>query len=163
MTTATVTRTKMPHPTLLAASIGTLCVALGLLLGIAIGTRLAPTSATPSGSILTSKISSEVSTIDNPYPSIRLTMPVAVQVVLPRSAPGNPYVNIHVAGEVPAPAALQDSPGTSGYVNTVPEVRAPAAMQDSLGTGGYVNTGVTSGNARDHRLQEQRRGERSGN
>jgi hypothetical protein len=137
MTTATVTRTRTIHPTLMASSIGALGVAIGLLAGIGIGTRLAADPATPS-SVLTSKISSEVSTVDNPYASTQLTMPAGGSYVLPSSAPGNPYVNIHVAGEVPAPAAPQDSAGTRGYVNK-----------------------AATGDAGNRGLQDQRRGERA--
>ena len=127
MTTATVTRTKTPHPTLLAASIGALCVAFGLLLGIAIGTRLAP-AATTSASVMT---------------STGLTMPSGRTYVLPASAPGNPYVNIHVAGEIRTRARLPiAAPGN-------PRVTIPAATPSPTS---YAGAG----------LEEQRLGERHG-
>ena len=97
----TVDRTGTVHPRLLAGSIGVVAVAIGLAIGIAVGAGLlAPTKladaergAPPNAQTDTAL---PVSAPGNPYVNIHVAPRQPIAPALPTSAPGNPYVNIHV-------------------------------------------------------------------
>ena len=142
-TNATVTRTRTIHPTLAAGSVAAVCVGVGLLIGVALGASLAQTG--PLADKATSKVSTAVNPTD--VPSLRAyapgRQPTELQLrsngVIPPSAPGNPYVNIHMTAKAADQAAAAAArPGTSGYVN-IPDAAPAADAQHGPSTSGYVN------------------------
>ena len=189
-TNATVTRTRTIHPTLAAGSVAAVCVGVGLLIGVALGAGLGQTGP------VADQAASTVSTAGNPTDvrSLRAyaagRQPTELQLrsngVIPPSAPGNPYVNIHMTAQAADQAtAAAAGPGTSGYMN-IPDAAPAAAAQDGPSTSGYVNipdgvpaaplpiaapgnprvtipaTGSSPAVSMGAGLDEQRRGERGG-
>ena len=168
-TNATVTRTRTIHPTLAAGSVAAVCVGVGLLIGVALGAGLAQTGP------VADQATSKVSTAGNPTDvrSLRAyaagRQPTELQLrsngVIPPSAPGNPYVNIHMTAQAADQAAAAAArPGTSGYVNIPDAVPAaprsitapsnPRVTIPATGSSPALSTGAG--------LDEQRRGERGG-
>ena len=165
-TNATVTRTRTIHPTLAAGSVAAVCVGVGLLIGVALGAGLGQTGP------VADQAASTVSTAGNPTDvrSLRAyaagRQPTELQLrsngVIPPSAPGNPYVNIHMTAQAADQAAA--GPGTSGYVNIPDGVPAaprsitapsnPRVTIPATGSSPALSTGAG--------LDEQRRGERGG-
>ena len=104
----TVNRAGTAHPWLLASSIGAVCVAIGLAVGVVIGANIVATSH--AGAI------ERAVPIGNPYVNIHVPSRAQVATSLPTSAPGNPYVNIHVPSRGPAAVLPSSAPGNP-YVN----------------------------------------------
>src|SRR5262245_56644990 len=115
MTSATVNGRWTTHPRLVAGAVGSACVAIGLTVGSLVGAELGARSVQvrPSG---TQNVASPAS-----YGDTRARPgSVRVEQVLPSSAPGNPYVNIHVPFREPVDLTPSSSPGDAYLDNLVP-------------------------------------------
>jgi hypothetical protein len=130
MTSTTVIGRWTTHPRLAAGLIGSSCVAFGLVFGVVLGADLAARS-----------VASQTPATQDGAPKLYVARPgtIPVEQALPSSAPGNPYVNIHVPFRAPveqaaAPSsvtvqrALPSSAPGNPYVNIHVPFREPADL-----------------------------------
>jgi hypothetical protein len=107
---------------LVAGAIGSACVAIGLAVGIFVGTGLAGATQPAVGGTVSVEGALPSSAPGNPYVNIHVPFRgsaeqaqtpsrTPIEQALPSSAPGNPYVNIHVPFRQPVDLTPRSAPG----------------------------------------------------
>ena len=132
-TNATVPRTRRFHPTIATGVVAALCIGIGLTIGLTVGTGLARTATPAVAPAVTSKVLSDVSIAASPTTELQLRSNGAI----PSSAPGNPYVNIHMPAGAGAPNV--DRPTIEL------QLRSNGAIPSSAPGNPYVNIHMPTG------------------
>jgi hypothetical protein len=112
-TNATVARSDITHPRLLAGAIAATSIAVGIVIGL----NLAAIAAPSVGVSQPAPIARPGSAPGNPYVNIYVPVRAPQQIARPGSAPGNPYVNIYAPVRAAQPIALPSSAPGNPYAN----------------------------------------------
>src|SRR6476660_4298779 len=101
-TNATVTRSDITHPRVLAGLIAATSIAVGIVIGLNLAASTVPSVHVSQPA----PIARPGSAAGNPYVNIYAPVRAPQQIALPSSAPGNPYVNIYAPVRAPQQIAL---------------------------------------------------------